>query len=225
MTQLEIIDITKTYPVGGQSILAVKDVSLTIEKGDFIAIVGHSGSGKTTLISIIGGILQPASGKVVFDGTDICSLNDERLSEYRNSKIGFIFQFASLLPNLTAKENVLLPCIFSREKGLYSDAIAKESLEKVGIGDKVNSYPAQLSGGEQRRVAIARAFINSPKIILADEPTGDLDEETEHDILELFHRVNAEQGTTFVIVTHSSDIANGCMKKYRMGQSVLTRQR
>ena len=224
MSQTELIEISKTYPVGGKSITAVNNVSLVIEKGDFISIAGHSGSGKTTLVSIIGGILSPASGKVIFDGTDICSLNDDRLSEYRNSKIGFIFQFASLLPNLTAKENVLLPCIFSREKKLDRDNPAKECLEKVGIGDKINAYPSQLSGGEQRRVAIARAFINSPDLILADEPTGDLDEVTERDIMELFHRVNIEQGTTFVIVTHSSDIVNVCRKKYRMSRGVLTQE-
>jgi putative ABC transport system ATP-binding protein/lipoprotein-releasing system ATP-binding protein len=224
MSHTEIIDITKTYPVGGENITAVDNVSLLIDKGDFISIAGHSGSGKTTLISIIGGILSPASGKVIFDGTDICSLNDDKLSEYRNSKIGFIFQFASLLPNLTAKENVLLPCIFSREKELHRDNMAKECLEKVGIGDKINAYPSQLSGGEQRRVAIARAFINSPEMILADEPTGDLDEVTENDIMALFHTVNHEQGTTFVIVTHSSDIANGCRKKYRMSRGILTQE-
>jgi putative ABC transport system ATP-binding protein/lipoprotein-releasing system ATP-binding protein len=220
----ELIEITKTYPVGGEHITAVNNVSLVIEKGDFISIAGHSGSGKTTLISIIGGILSPASGKVFFDGTDICSLNDERLSEYRNSKIGFIFQFASLLPNLTAKENVQLPCIFSREKKICRDNPAKECLEKVGLGDKINAYPSQLSGGEQRRVAIARAFINSPAMILADEPTGDLDEATESDIMELFKRVNHEQGTTFVIVTHNPDIANECRKKYRMSRGVLTQE-
>ena len=157
-------------------------------------------------------------------GGVLYSLNDDKLSEYRNNKIGFIFQFASLLPNLTAKENVLLPCIFSREKELHRDNLAKESLEKVGIGDKVNAYPSQLSGGEQRRVAIARAFINSPEMILADEPTGDLDEETENEIMELFHTFNNEKGTTFVIVTHSSDIANSCLKKFRMSRGVLTQE-
>jgi putative ABC transport system ATP-binding protein/lipoprotein-releasing system ATP-binding protein len=224
VSHTELIEITKGYPVAGEKITAVNNVSLVIEKGDFISIAGHSGSGKTTLISIIGGILSPGSGKVVFNGTDICSLNDDKLSEYRNSKIGFIFQFASLLPNLTAKENVLLPCIFSRENALHRDSHAKECLENVGIGDKINAYPSQLSGGEQRRVAIARAFINSPELILADEPTGDLDEVTEHDIMELFRKANNEQGTTFVIVTHSSDIANSCRKKYRMSRGILTQE-
>jgi putative ABC transport system ATP-binding protein/lipoprotein-releasing system ATP-binding protein len=220
----ELVNITKTYPVDGQYITAVNNVSLEIEKGDFISIVGHSGSGKTTLISIMGGILSPDSGKVLFNGTDICSLNDDKLSEYRNSKIGFIFQFASLLPNLTAKENVQLPSLFSRNKTLHSDSLIMECLQRVGMADKTGSYPSQLSGGEQRRVAIARALINSPTIILADEPTGDLDEVTERDIIELFHGVNNEEGTTFVIVTHNREIANGCRKQYRMSRSVLTRE-
>ena len=224
MSLTELIEVTKTFTVNGESITAVNNVSLVIEKGDFISIAGHSGSGKTTLVSIIGGILSPASGKVLFNGTDICSLNDDKLSEYRNTKIGFIFQFASLLPNLTAKENVLLPCIFSREKKSDLDNLAKEYLEKVGIGNKINAYPSQLSGGEQRRVAIARAFINSPELILADEPTGDLDEATEHDIMEFLHRANNEKGTTFVIVTHSSDIAYGCRKMYRMSRGILTQE-
>lgn len=224
MSQTELIGISKTYPVGNERIMAVNDVSLSIEKGDFISIVGHSGSGKTTLISIIGGILHPATGRVVFEGKDICTLKDDKLSEYRNSKIGFIFQFASLLPNLTAKENVLLPRIFNVEKALYRDHLAEDYLEKVGIGDKMNAYPSQLSGGEQRRVAIARAFINSPAMILADEPTGDLDELTEGDIIELFHRINHELGTTFVIVTHNPDIANSCRKKYRMSRGELTEE-
>jgi len=224
MPLTELIEITKTYPVGGDSITAINNISLVIDKGDFISIAGHSGSGKTTLISIIGGILSPVSGKVMFDGTDICSLNDDKLSEYRNNKIGFIFQFASLLPNLTAKENIILPCIFSMDNKSDRENLAYEYLDKVGLSDKVNAYPSQLSGGEQRRVAIARAFINSPEMILADEPTGDLDEETENEIVELFHTFNNEKGTTFVIVTHSSDIANSCLKKFRMSRGVLTQE-
>jgi putative ABC transport system ATP-binding protein/lipoprotein-releasing system ATP-binding protein len=135
----ELVNITKTYPVDGQYITTVNNVSLEIEQGDFIAIVGHSGSGKTTLISIMGGILSPDSGKVLFNGTDICSLNDDKLSEYRNSKIGFIFQFATLLPNLTAKENVQLPSLFGRENTLHSDCLIRKRLEKVGITDKTHS--------------------------------------------------------------------------------------
>jgi putative ABC transport system ATP-binding protein/lipoprotein-releasing system ATP-binding protein len=220
LLQIEIDDLNKIYSVGDTNITAVNSVSLKIEKEELISIVGHSGSGKTTLISIIGGILRPTSGKVLFEGTDICSLNDERLSEYRNKKIGFIFQFASLLPMLTAKENVLLPKIFNSGVGSNIEKTAEEYLEMVGVGDKINSYPSQLSGGQQRRVAIARALID-PEIILADEPTGDLDEETEAEIIELFHRINSEQGVTFVLVTHSSEIARKCKRQYRMSNGVL----
>ena len=161
---------------------------------------------------------------MLFNGTDICSLNDDRLSEYRNGKIGFIFQFTSLLPTLTSKENVLLPCIFSTDRKLDTDALAEEYLHTVGVGDKIHSYPSQLSGGQQRRVAIARALMSNPDVILADEPTGDLDEVTENEIMGLFHRINREQGTTFIIVTHSSDIANSCGKKYSMNRSILTQE-
>ena len=190
MSQIEIADISKTYAIGDISINAVDNVSLKIDKGDFVSIVGHSGSGKTTLLSIIGGIIGPTSGSVVYDGMDICSLNDDKLSEYRSEKIGFMFQFASLLPILTVKENVILPGLFSK-KGLGDNIKkAEQYLDMVGIGDKADAYPSQLSGGQQRRVAIARALINNPEVILADEPTGDLDEETEAEIMDLFKRLN-----------------------------------
>lgn len=221
MSQVELIDISKVFHPGGKPVTAVDHVSLGIGRGDFLSIVGHSGSGKTTLISLIGGLLSPTWGKVLFEGADICSLSDDRLSDYRNTKIGFIFQSASLLPHLTAKENVLLPCIFSSKKNIPRHIMAKECLRTVGIGDKMDAYPAQLSGGEQRRVAIARAFVNSPELILADEPTGDLDEVTEHEIMELFYRIHREQGTTFVIVTHNQEIANRCGRQYRMSQGIL----
>lgn len=221
MSQIETVNLTKIYSVGDENIKAVSNVSLKVGSGDFLSIVGRSGSGKTTLLSIIGGILSPTSGKVLFEGTDICSLNDDRLSYYRNKKIGFMFQFASLLPVLTAKENVLLPGIFSPKARLNGEEKAEKYLEIVGVGDKINSYPSQLSGGQQRRVAIARALINDPELILADEPTGDLDEESETEVMELLHRVNEEQGITFVLVTHSSKIAGQCKKQYRMSIGVL----
>lgn len=221
MTQIQIQDLTKIYAIGREEITAVDHVSCEIEKGDFISIVGHSGSGKTTLISMIGGILKPTSGKVLANGTDICALDDDALSEYRNQKIGIMFQFASLLPVLTAKENLLLPCVFSSTACSHSEKTAEEYLERLGIGDKINAYPSELSGGQQRRVAIARALMNNPEVILADEPTGDLDEETEEEIIASFESINREQGISFVIVTHNTDIAARCKKQYRMTRGIL----
>ncbi len=222
MAQIEVSGLTKIYAVGGQDIPAVTDVSLRIEKGEFVSIVGHSGSGKTTLISIVGGIMKPTSGKVLYNGQDICSLDDNDLSAYRNENIGFMFQFASLLPMLTSTENVLLPGLFSQRKDLNAVKKAEEYLNLVGIGDKASSYPSQLSGGQQRRVAIARALMYNPPIILADEPTGDLDEETEADIMELFRKLNREQITTFIFITHNSELAGMASRQLRMTRGILT---
>jgi len=218
---IEIIDLYKTYNVDDTEISAVNNVSLSIQKGEFLSIVGHSGSGKTTLISMIGGILRPTSGKILLDGNDICRLNDDQLSEYRNSQIGFMFQFASLLPILSNKENVLLPGLFSPKQNAVSETKAEEYLELVGLQDKMDAFPAQLSGGQQRRVAIARALVTEPAIILADEPTGDLDEETEAEIMEIFHKINEEKGVTFILITHNLELAKGARKQLRMTQGDL----
>ncbi len=223
--QLILKDVTKVYPVDKEILKAVDNVSLEVKKGEFISIVGHSGSGKTTLLSIIGGIIKPLSGSVLFNGTDVYSLNSDKMSEYRCEKIGFMFQFASLLPVLTAKENVLLPVIFTDNQRHSSsendEQKAVELLKMVGLGDKINAYPSQLSGGQQRRVAIARAFINDPELILADEPTGDLDVDTEADMIRFFQRMNEEKGTTFIIVTHSTDLARIARQRLRMSNGFL----
>ena len=221
MSFLHIENLTRTYTVDKTSFVGVDNISLTINKGEFLSIVGHSGSGKTTLISIIGGILKPTTGRVLLEGTDICTLDDNRLSEYRVNRIGFMFQFASLLPILTAKENVLLPGIFSPGKNVADDKAAVDLLEMVGIGEKADSYPSQLSGGQQRRVAIARALLNKPDIILADEPTGDLDEETEAEIMNLFERINQKHGVTIILITHNLNLAGKAQKKLRMSKGRL----
>jgi len=218
---IEIRDISKTYRAGTETIRAVDNVNLRVEDGEFISIVGHSGSGKTTLLSLMGGLTRPDSGTVVIDSTDLWAISDNELSEFRNRKINFIYQFASLIPTLNVLENVLLPTAFGSGGESYEE-YARELIEMVGLSDKLDAYPSQLSGGQQRRVAIARAFINRPEIILADEPTGDLDEETEAEIMKLFHRMNEEKKTTFIIVTHSSDIARECKKQYRMSHGVLS---
>jgi len=221
LAQIEIIDINKIYRAGDSEIKAVDNVTLKIEKGEFISITGHSGSGKTTLLSIIGGVLRPTSGKVLFENNDIYSLDKNDLSEYRCKRIGFIFQFASLLPVLTAKENLLLPTVFNSDKKNNVKEKALGYLNLVGLGDKIDSYPSELSGGQQRRIAIARALMNDPEIILADEPTGDLDEETEAEIMEFFKKINKEKGITFILVTHSSELAKDAKKRMKMNHGKL----
>jgi ABC-type lipoprotein export system ATPase subunit len=219
--QIIVENITKTYLVDNAPIDAVRSVSLRIDKGDFISIVGHSGSGKTTLLSMIGGITRPSSGKVLFDGEDIHALASDRVSEYRCEKIGFMFQFASLLPILTVKENLLLPTVFKPRSAGQESTKAEELLQMVGLTDKINVYPAQLSGGQQRRVAIARAFMNDPALVLADEPTGDLDEETEGDMMRFFKTMNEAKGVTFIMVTHNTDLAGQTKRHLRMNQGTL----
>lgn len=218
---IEVRNLTKSYDINGQTLKAVDSVSFNVNKGEMISIIGHSGSGKTTLLSLIGGLTRPNSGDVVIDDVNIWSMNDDSLSGFRNKKISFIYQFSSLIPTLTSIENVILPTAF----GDYGEDIeknAKELLGIVGLADKINSYPSHLSGGQQRRVAIARAFINRPEIILADEPTGDLDEETENEVIQLFNRMNDEKGVTFLIVTHNKDIAAKAKKQFSMINGVLS---
>jgi len=212
------------YTVGSQEITAVRGAALAIEQGDFISIVGHSGSGKTTLLSLIGGIIRPTGGQVLYEGADICAMDDDGLSHYRNEQIGFMFQFASLLPRLTVRENLLLPAVFRPRQAEPADAVSRkaaELLRMVGLEDKINAYPAQLSGGQQRRVAIARAFMNRPALILADEPTGDLDEATEQEMMDFFTAMNRTEGTTFVMVTHNTDLACRTKRRLIMQQGAL----
>jgi len=221
LAHIELIALNKTYVLDDTEISAVNTVSLSIEQGEFLSIVGHSGSGKTTLISMIGGILRPSSGKILLEGVDICMLDDDQLSEYRNGKIGFMFQFASLLPILTNKENVLLPGLFSPEYNAVSEQKAEEYLDLVGLKDKMDAYPAQLSGGQQRRVAIARALVNDPSILLADEPTGDLDEDTEAEMMDIFKAINQDKGVTMILITHNLELAKKATKQLRMTQGEL----
>lgn len=190
---INVSNIIKLYFIGSEEIRAVDGVTFNVKKGEFVTIIGHSGSGKTTLLSLIGGLTRPDSGSITINGVDILSLNDDELSEYRNEKVSFVYQFSSLIPTLTSLENVMLPTIFSRRKRQDRVSKARELLELLGLEDKLNAYPAQLSGGQQRRVAIARAFINEPELVLADEPTGDLDEETEKEVVALFERFNKER--------------------------------
>jgi len=215
---IELKGLSKTYTISGKTIKAVQPLDLVVQQGDFVSIVGHSGSGKSTFLSLIGGIARPDTGSVSIDNNNIWNYNDKERSRLRNEKFGFVYQFASLLPTLTAVENVLLPTVFGGGK---TRADAMQLLQLVGLGDKTDRYPSELSGGEQQRVAIARAFINGPAIILADEPTGDLDEETEAEIMAFFEQINADKKVTMLMVTHSSEISLRASKRFRMKNGVL----
>ncbi len=205
MAMISLENVTKTYHSGGEVVNAVDGVGLTVVEGEYVAVVGHSGSGKTTLVSLIGGLTRPTAGVVRVGGTDIWSLDNIALARLRSEKIGFCFQFPSLVSTLNALDNIRLPASFTAggEDGFQR---ARDLLEMVRLPEKARAYPAELSGGQQRRVAIARALVNRPDIILADEPTGDLDEDTEEDIMDLFDRLGSE-GVTIVMVTHSGRLA------------------
>ena len=204
---IEIKNITRTYRLGDEVLNALDNLSLNIEEGDFIAIVGPSGSGKTTLANIIGGLDSPTSGSVNVDGIDLSHVHDSKLSEYRNKHLGFVFQSFNLQNNNTALENVMLPMIFARVKPKKRKERAKKCLEDVGLGDRLKFKPTQLSGGQRQRVAIARALSLEPSIIIADEPTGNLDSVHGDEIINILKSLN-KQGITLIIITHDQSIAN-----------------
>lgn len=199
---LELESVWKIYKMGAVEVVALKDVNLEIEKGDFVVVLGPSGCGKTTMLNIIGGIDTPTRGRVIFNGTDVSALDEEKLTLYRRQNVGFIFQFFNLIPTLTARENVMLTADLVDEP-----RDVNEVLDIVGLADRANHFPSELSGGEQQRVAIARALIKNPPLILADEPTGSLDFETGKAVLRVMREINREEGVTFILVTHNSVIA------------------
>lgn len=201
---IELADVRKTYRRGSEMIPAVDGVTLSIAAGEFIAIVGPSGSGKTTLLNLIGCVDKPDSGVVRIDGEDTSQLNEAALTQIRARKVGFVFQQFFLLPTLTVQENIELPTLFLRN-GARGNRVA-ELLERVGLHGRAKHLPAQLSGGEMQRVAIARALINQPRIVLADEPTGNLDSHNAHTIIDIFRELNAS-GLTIVVVTHNVELA------------------
>ena len=202
---LEVKDLSKTYRSGERSLTVLDGVNFTIAAGDTCAIVGPSGSGKTTLLGLCAGLDRASSGSVILNGVRLDGLSEDQRAEVRNQHVGFIFQSFNLLPTLTALENVMVPLELRREKNAAKRSL--ELLEKVGLADRKNHYPTQLSGGEQQRVSIARAFSNQPKILFADEPTGNLDEDTGAHIEELIFALNREAGTTLVVVTHDLELA------------------
>jgi len=221
---LKINGLEKTYKSGQKQLTVLKDISFDVEKGQTFSIVGPSGSGKTTLLGLCAGLDEPNSGNVELCGLDLKNLNEDERAELRNKEVGFIFQNFQLLPTLTALENVSVPLELQGAK----DAIhkSKELLEKVGLADRMHHYPSQLSGGEQQRVALARAFSNTPSILFADEPTGNLDEETGEKVIQLLFDLNKEAGTTLIIISHDLDLANRTQQILRLkGGQILTIQR
>jgi len=220
-------EVTKTYPLGkGSSVPAIRGVNLEISQGEFVLIVGRSGSGKTTLLNLAAGLTQPTSGKVMIDGTNLWDLTDQQQSFLRSQRIGFVFQFPSLLPTLTVLENVILPTMFSsKQEAAQAHDRATGLLQKVGLADKLAAYPRQLSAGQQQRVVIARALMNQPLMLLADEPTSNLDEKTELEIMDLFHDLHASMGITIVMVTHMRQLVSYGTRAVEMANGQIVNNR
>ncbi|MEH7115037.1 ABC transporter ATP-binding protein [Neobacillus niacini] len=217
---IQIKNMQKEYVLGGETVLALQSVSLDIQKGDFISIIGPSGSGKSTFMNMIGCLDRPDSGEYFLDTEDIGKMKSSQLATIRNEKIGFIFQNFNLISKLTAVENIELPLIYRGMKAAKRRETALEVLEKVGLADRANHLPAQLSGGQQQRVAIARALVGHPPILLADEPTGALDSKTSKEILGILHSLN-EQGHTIILITHDLDVAKKANRVVRIHDGQL----
>ncbi len=200
-------DVTKEFRMGAVTVHVLQGVSLAVEPSEMVAVVGPSGSGKSTLLGLIGGLDTPTSGRVEIDGLDISAMGENQLADIRNEKIGFVFQAYNLIPTLTALENVALPAQFARHRGGKPLTRARELLELLGLGDRLGHRPAELSGGQQQRVAIARALVNRPALLLADEPTGNLDSASGEQVLAALEQVRHETGTTLVLVTHDRAVA------------------
>jgi putative ABC transport system ATP-binding protein len=212
-------DLQKSYRSGGRPLAALRNVSFQVEPGETVAIVGPSGSGKTTLLGLLAGLDRPTGGRVLLDGTDLGALSEDGRAKLRREKIGFVFQSFQLIPTLTARENVAVPLDLAGDGG--GAARADELLERVGLGGRGHHYPAQLSGGEQQRVAVARAFIHRPAILFADEPTGNLDAATGARIIELMMELNRERGTTLVLVTHDLELAGRARRVIRLADGAV----
>ena len=218
---LSMRQIVKQYPMGDETQTVLRGIDLDVRKGEFVAVLGPSGSGKSTLMNIIGCLDTPTSGAYTLDGRDVGGLNEDELAQVRSREVGFIFQSFQLLPRQTALENVELPLIYSGVPARERKLRAQQMLERVGLSDKLDHYPSQLSGGQQQRVAIARALANRPAILLADEPTGALDQQTGRQVMALFHDLN-EEGNTIIMITHDIGIARHARRIVRLLDGVLT---
>jgi len=218
---IELENITKVYRMGKVEVNALRGITLSITKGEMVAIIGASGSGKSTLLNIIGCLDRPTSGKYIFDGADVSQLGDNQLAEMRNRKFGFVFQEYNLLSRATALSNVELPLIYGGSG--HRRERAMEALERVGLGARAKHKPTELSGGEQQRVAIARALVNNPALLLTDEPTGNLDSKTTAEIVSMFRQLNQE-GITVVMVTHEADIASQTQRTIRLHDGEIISQ-
>jgi putative ABC transport system ATP-binding protein len=205
--------LTQTYLSGGRPLTVLNDITFSLERGGFLAVVGPSGSGKTTLLGLLAGLDQPKRGRVELDGQDLGSLSEDQRARLRAAKVGFVFQAFQLIPTLTARENVQVPLEL---RGEPAEERAQELLQRMGLGDRADHYPAQLSGGEQQRVALARAFSIRPQILFADEPTGNLDAHTGATIIDLMVALNRELGTTLVLVTHDNELASRARRTIRL---------
>jgi len=203
---IEMHELTRVYQLGPQEIYALRGVDLVVEQGEYVAIMGPSGSGKSTLMNIIGCLDRPTAGRYVLDGTPVESMSDDELAAVRNKKIGFVFQTFNLLARTTALQNVELPLVYAKIPRLERRQLAEEALTAVGLGDRMKHQPNELSGGQRQRVAIARALVNKPSLLLADEPTGNLDSQTGREILDLFRSLH-DRGNSIIIVTHEDDVA------------------
>ncbi len=222
MTILEAHDLGKTYPVGDRTIPILASISFSIGIGEFVVIIGNSGSGKTTLLTLLSGLDRPTTGRVIMDGLDITDLEEDNLARLRNEEIGFVFQSFHLVPSLNALENVMFPAELKKDPEACDKA--ERLLERVNLWERRTHFPEQLSGGEKQRVAICRALINSPKIIFADEPTGNLDSKNSRAIIDLMTELQSEHGTTLVLATHSTAIADRAQRVIRLADGRLADQ-
>src|ERR1700716_2628257 len=216
MAAIELTDLTKHYKQGKNIVKALDGVSLSIQSGEFVAVLGRSGSGKTTMLDLLGLLLRPTSGRILIDGVDTGTLKDGERATMRGERIGFIFQEFNLLPTLNAIENVMLPLRYRRGKDPDGRARAMRLLEEVALADRVDHKPSELSGGQAQRVAIARSLINNPALVLGDEPTGEVDSETSMQLIDLMRQLNRGRGVTFVIVTHDMEIAGRTDRMIRL---------
>jgi len=216
---VQVVGLTKQVPMGDRSLTILHPLDLVVEAGQAVAVLGASGSGKSTLLGLLAGLDAPSAGKVYLDGTDLFALSEDERAALRGKSIGFVFQSFQLLPGLTALENVMLPLELAGMSN--SRALALEILERVGLSERLEHYPRQLSGGEQQRVAIARAFVMRPRLLMADEPTGNLDTETGARVIDLLFDLNREHGTTLLLVTHDEVLAARCARRLRLVAGVL----